>query len=122
MEKADWENRNPYPKRYKKLGLSPREAEIIRGLALGKTRAQLAVQLGLSPHTIKSHLVRAYRFLGAANAIDAYRKMQVSQPDEMAETAVLEFLQADKLPDGLQVHIQDGRLQFTFEMGRSPRQ
>ncbi|HKU46176.1 MAG TPA: helix-turn-helix transcriptional regulator [Burkholderiales bacterium] len=50
------------------MKLSPREAEIVRLLALGYTYAGAAARLGVSRHTVGSHLKKAYRKLGVRSA------------------------------------------------------
>jgi DNA-binding CsgD family transcriptional regulator len=44
--------------------LTPRESDVIRLIALGCTYAQAADRLGVSVHTITSHVKNAYRKLG----------------------------------------------------------
>lgn len=51
--------------------LSPREVEVLQGLADGLTTGQLAGELGLSPLTIKSHLARITKRLEARNRVHA---------------------------------------------------
>jgi DNA-binding CsgD family transcriptional regulator len=52
-------------------GLTPREAEILRLLAGGRTNREIADTLVLSVHTIERHLANAYRKIGARNRADA---------------------------------------------------
>jgi DNA-binding NarL/FixJ family response regulator len=52
-------------------GLTPREAEVLRLLAGGRTNREIAVTLVLSVHTIERHLANAYRKIGARNRADA---------------------------------------------------
>jgi DNA-binding NarL/FixJ family response regulator len=52
-------------------GLTPREAEILRLLAEGRTNREIADTLVLSVHTIERHLANAYRKIGARNRADA---------------------------------------------------
>lgn len=47
----------------RELGLTPREAEIIQGTALGKANAALAAELDISERTVQKHLERCYRKL-----------------------------------------------------------
>lgn len=51
--------------------LSPRELQIIQGIAEGKTKGQIAAELFVSPATVKTHIERAYLKLGARNAAHA---------------------------------------------------
>jgi DNA-binding CsgD family transcriptional regulator len=52
-------------------GLTPREAEILRLVAGGRTNREIADTLVLSVHTIERHLANAYRKIGARNRADA---------------------------------------------------
>jgi DNA-binding CsgD family transcriptional regulator len=52
-------------------GLTPREAEILRLLADGRTNREIADALVLSVHTIERHLANAYRKIGARNRAEA---------------------------------------------------
>jgi DNA-binding CsgD family transcriptional regulator len=54
--------------------VSPRERQVLAGLAHGLTSEQVAVHLSLSIETVKTHLRRVYRKLGVnsrANAVEA---------------------------------------------------
>jgi DNA-binding NarL/FixJ family response regulator len=51
--------------------LSPREVEVLQGLADGLSTGRLAGELGLSPLTIKSHLARITKRLEARNRVHA---------------------------------------------------
>ena len=44
--------------------LSPREIDVLRLMARGFTYAGVAERLGLSPHTVASHVKKLYRKLG----------------------------------------------------------
>ena len=46
--------------------LSPRELDVLRRAALGRTNDEIAVDLGLSPRTVERHLSNAYSKLGVA--------------------------------------------------------
>ncbi len=43
--------------------LTPREADVVRLIARGCTYAQVAQRLGVSAHTVASHIKNAYRKL-----------------------------------------------------------
>jgi len=45
-------------------GLTPRETEVLRLIALGHTSAEIAVKLHLSRRTVETHRARIYRKLG----------------------------------------------------------
>lgn len=51
--------------------LTGREAEVLRLLARGRTYAQAADQLGMSAHTVATHVKNAYRKLDVHSAAAA---------------------------------------------------
>lgn len=51
--------------------LSPREWDVLRDIAVGKTNAQIAAGLFLAEGTVKFHVKRILRKLGAANRTEA---------------------------------------------------
>ena len=51
--------------------ISDREQEVLRELAQGLSTGQVATRLGLSPNTVKTHLSRLFRKLGARNRVQA---------------------------------------------------
>jgi DNA-binding CsgD family transcriptional regulator len=51
--------------------LSPREVQVLRGLARGMVYKQIASQLGLSSSTVRSHLHNIYGKLGAGDRAQA---------------------------------------------------
>ena len=51
--------------------LSRREAQILQIVAYGATVKEVAHQLGISPHTVKTHLERIYEKLGANDKAQA---------------------------------------------------
>jgi DNA-binding CsgD family transcriptional regulator len=48
---------------FPKESLTPREVDVLRLLASGCTYWQAAARLGISPHTVVSHVKNAYRKL-----------------------------------------------------------
>ena len=56
--------------------LSDREWEVLRLIAQGATNKEIAVQLFLSPHTVKDHARSLYRRLGARNRAEAIQRAQ----------------------------------------------
>ena len=52
-------------------GLSPREAEVLRLLAAGRSTGQIAQALFLSPRTVQRHVANAYLKIGAHNKAEA---------------------------------------------------
>lgn len=57
-------------------GLTPREAEILTLIARGATNGEIAEQLVLSGHTIKSHVNRIFAKTGSTDRRDAVRYAQ----------------------------------------------
>lgn len=51
--------------------LTPRELAVVRLLGSGCTYGQVAVRLGISPHTVVTHIKNAYRKLEAHTAAAA---------------------------------------------------
>lgn len=51
--------------------LTPREAEILALLGEGLVNKEVGVRLGISEHTVKTHLAAIYQKLGAANRAEA---------------------------------------------------
>jgi DNA-binding CsgD family transcriptional regulator len=51
--------------------LTRRERELLILLARGCSYAEIAAQLGISPHTVGSHVKNCYRKLGARSAAHA---------------------------------------------------
>jgi two-component system nitrate/nitrite response regulator NarL len=47
--------------------LSPRELEVLRGLARGLSAPRIAAELHLAPSTVKTHLQRLYERLGVSD-------------------------------------------------------
>jgi DNA-binding CsgD family transcriptional regulator len=56
-----WEHLNT------KLRLSPREAEIVQWLCADESEESIAYQLGISKHTVHSHLERLYKKIGVTS-------------------------------------------------------
>jgi DNA-binding CsgD family transcriptional regulator len=56
------------------LGISPRELEVLHELAAGRSNKEIAAQLNVSPHTVKTHVSRLYEKLGAKRRTDAILK------------------------------------------------
>lgn len=55
---------------------TPRESQIIRLLAQGTSNAEIASQLDLSEHTVKSHLYNLFKKIGVKNRLKAYHWAQ----------------------------------------------
>ena len=54
--------------------LSGRERDVLRLLAEGASYAEVAQRLGISAHTVTSHVKNIYRKLGVRTAKDAVRR------------------------------------------------
>lgn len=52
-------------------GLSPRSLDVLRGLERGLSSSAIGVELGVSGATVKTHLTRMYRQLGATDRATA---------------------------------------------------
>lgn len=52
---------------YQRLGLTPRQAEVLHWVAQGKTNPEIAIILGLSALTVKKHLEGIFHALGVEN-------------------------------------------------------
>lgn len=55
----------------RKLDLSDRELEVLRGVADGLSDKQVAGLLGISPKTVRNHISGIFDKLGAGNRVDA---------------------------------------------------
>ena len=60
-----------YVERAPDTPLSRRELEILQKISFGATTKQVAHDLGISPHTVKTHLERIYEKLGANDRAQA---------------------------------------------------
>jgi len=66
--------------------LTPRELAVVRLLGSGCTYGQVAVRLGVSPHTVVSHIKNAYRKLDTHTAAAAVlRAIQLGLLDPSSE-------------------------------------
>ncbi|MCW3014294.1 MAG: two component transcriptional regulator, LuxR family [Solirubrobacterales bacterium] len=57
--------------------LSRRERQVLRELATGATNKEIASRLFLSPETIKHHMSRAFRKVGARNRVEALTRARL---------------------------------------------
>ncbi len=60
----------PAPNATNALPLTERELQVVRCAAKGKTNRVIAGELGLSEHTIKNYLFRAFEKLGVSNRVE----------------------------------------------------
>lgn len=83
----------PRPKSANQLAdLSPREGEVLAGLAMAKPNTQLAQDLGISVKTLQNHLTSIYRKLGVTNRVGAIALLTQAQSARYG-------LSADDAPD-----------------------
>ena len=59
------------------LGLTSRECEILDLLASGESNKEIARRLGISPHTVKTHVARVYEKLGVQRRVVAIEKARL---------------------------------------------
>jgi DNA-binding CsgD family transcriptional regulator len=62
------------PKAQAALGISPRELEVLRELAAGRSNKEIAAKLNVSPNTVKTHVARMFEKLGAKRRTEAINK------------------------------------------------
>ncbi len=62
------------PKAQATLGISPRELAVLQELAAGRSNKEIAIELAVSPNTIKTHTARLFEKLGAKRRTDALNK------------------------------------------------
>ncbi len=71
----------------KSLPLTMRELQVARCAAKGKTNKAIASELGLSEHTVKNYLFRAFEKLGVSNRVELLLYLMVrGYPVEPATT------------------------------------
>ncbi len=56
------------------LGISPRELAVLHALAAGRSNKEIALDLGVSPNTVKTHVARLFEKLDARRRTDAINK------------------------------------------------
>jgi DNA-binding CsgD family transcriptional regulator len=56
------------------LGISPRELDVLHQIAAGRSNKEIADQLHVSPHTVKTHVARLFEKLDAKRRTDAINK------------------------------------------------
>lgn len=54
-----------------KKGLTPREAEVLKGVVAGKTNQEIGLDLGISEKTVEKHLDGVFNKLGVASRVEA---------------------------------------------------
>jgi DNA-binding CsgD family transcriptional regulator len=58
------------------LLLTRRQLEVLRLLAVGRSSREIAAELSISVHTVRSHVQRAFKTLGVSNRIEAVTTAQ----------------------------------------------
>lgn len=53
------------------MALTTREIELLRQVASGANNREIAYRLGISPHTVKTHLYNIYKKIGVPNRLQA---------------------------------------------------
>lgn len=56
------------------LGFTARELEVLEALASGESNKHIARQLGISPHTVKTHVAKVFQKLEVAHRMQAVEK------------------------------------------------
>lgn len=62
------------PQAQASLGISPRELDVLRHIAAGRSNKEIAAQLHVSPNTIKTHAANLFEKLEARRRTDAINK------------------------------------------------
>jgi DNA-binding CsgD family transcriptional regulator len=62
------------PRAVAALGISPRELTVLQALAKGRSDKEIARDLHLSPHTVKTHVRRLFEKLDARRRTDAVNR------------------------------------------------
>lgn len=68
---ADADSRLLLDRKLRDHGITRREYDILRHVAMGQTNPEIAVALGLARNTVKTYLQRALEKLGARNRVEA---------------------------------------------------
>jgi len=55
------------------LGITDREWDVLQRLAAGRSNKEIAIELAVSPNTVKTHVARLFEKLGAARRTAAVR-------------------------------------------------
>jgi DNA-binding CsgD family transcriptional regulator len=74
MARGDLTQRLPVPRRLMKgpaHGLTHREVEVLRELARGKRNADVAQELSISPHTVRTHVQNLLAKLDVSSRLGA---------------------------------------------------
>jgi DNA-binding CsgD family transcriptional regulator len=83
----------PTPRHLVRLGITPRETQVLEGVAWGRSNVEIASDLNVSPGTVKKHLDNIFEKLGVRNRIEATRIWiaQGREPAQVAEGLVMSY-------------------------------
>lgn len=85
---APWSAGLPEPDRLcGRFGLTPREAQVARRLAVRRTNAEIADELFLSEHTVRRHTERVLQKLSVGSRRDVYGVIQAAFEADAAAAA-----------------------------------
>lgn len=62
------------PRAVEALGISERERAVLLQLAAGGSNKEIAIALGISPNTVKTHVARLFEKLGARRRTEAIQR------------------------------------------------
>lgn len=62
------------PRALEALGISERERAVLLKLAAGGSNKEIAIELGISPNTVKTHVARLFEKLGARRRTEAIQR------------------------------------------------
>jgi DNA-binding CsgD family transcriptional regulator len=62
------------PQAQASLGISPRELAVLHDIAAGRSNKEIAIELKVSPNTVKTHVARLFEKLGARRRTEAINK------------------------------------------------
>ncbi len=68
--------------------LTPRENEVLLGLVYGKSNKGIAIDLGISPFTVRDHVTNLMNKLGARNRVELVALTASVRPDKLPPTSV----------------------------------
>ena len=76
QSKPTYENRSSRHNPIQEISLSKREMEVLQLIALGKSNLEIAEELYISIHTVKSHVSNLFQKLDVKRRTQAIRKAQ----------------------------------------------
>ncbi len=62
------------PRAIAALGISPRELAVLMEITAGRSNKEIALRLGISPNTVKTHVARLFEKLEAKRRTDAIKR------------------------------------------------